>query len=229
MKKNYNIIEPKQFEEFITKKKKIIGKNLLITFDDGFYSNYDLTINFLNNLDIKAIFFVIPDFLFLKDKTQIKQFIAERILLNKNLSISNDMKNMTIDDIKLLVKDGHTIGAHTKSHSYLSSISNNDQLKFEIDYKILAIESEIKAQITHFAYPFGTINSINSDVVNIVRNRYNYLHTGLRGDNNKYLDQFCILRDTISPYDSIELLEAFLCGTADIFYTNKIKTYNNWN
>ena len=59
LKKNWNIVSPLQFELMITGKSPIIGNNLMITFDDGFYSNRVVAENFLNPLGIKAIFFVL--------------------------------------------------------------------------------------------------------------------------------------------------------------------------
>lgn len=45
----------------------INGRNLLLSFDDGFASNRDVAEKILNPLDIKALFFVVSDFVNLKD------------------------------------------------------------------------------------------------------------------------------------------------------------------
>ena len=76
---------------------------------------------------------------------------------------------------------------------------------------------------------FQNINLEKPHQFTFIKTYFDYLYTGLRGDNNKYFDQFCILRDSISPNDSIELIETFLSGTADIFYKNNEQHYRCYN
>ena len=63
LKKKWNFITPQDFENHINGKKILKGKNLLLTFDDGFISNKFVAKKILNILDIKAIFFVLPNFI----------------------------------------------------------------------------------------------------------------------------------------------------------------------
>ena len=56
LKKNWNFITPEQFEDHLKRKRRLKGKNLLITFDDGFKSNYFIAQKILNRLNIKGIF-----------------------------------------------------------------------------------------------------------------------------------------------------------------------------
>ena len=62
LKKEWNFITPNEFENHIKGTKKLSGKNLLLTFDDGFKSNFIVANEILKKLDIKGIFFVPSDF-----------------------------------------------------------------------------------------------------------------------------------------------------------------------
>ena len=56
------------------------GKNLLITFDDGFKSNFYIAKTILKSLNIKAVFFVPSDFIKIK-KNQISKNLLKIIFL----------------------------------------------------------------------------------------------------------------------------------------------------
>ena len=56
LKKNWKFINVKDFENHINEKKILKGKNLLLTFDDGFKSNFYVAKKILKKLNIKAVF-----------------------------------------------------------------------------------------------------------------------------------------------------------------------------
>ena len=62
IKTQWNILSPAQFESMILGDEPIIGDNILITFDDGFMSNRIVADEILKPMGIKAIFFVVSDF-----------------------------------------------------------------------------------------------------------------------------------------------------------------------
>ena len=54
LKKYWNFIDPDTFNLMLKGEKKIIGNNLLLTFDDGYLSDYYITKEVLNPMGIKA-------------------------------------------------------------------------------------------------------------------------------------------------------------------------------
>ena len=58
----------------------IQDNNLLITFDDGLISNRIVAEKVLNPLGIKAIFFVVTDFIDIKNVDDARQFVADNII-----------------------------------------------------------------------------------------------------------------------------------------------------
>ena len=72
LKKHWNIISPLEFKEILTNKKPSINsKNILITFDDGYKSQKKITEKYLDPLNIKALFFVVTDFINLTTKEEL--------------------------------------------------------------------------------------------------------------------------------------------------------------
>ena len=168
--KNYDIISPEQLGTKDINKK--IKKRVLITFDDGYKSVLN-ALPVLKKYNIYAIFFIIGDFIQIKNDYEIKNFIANNIspkLYDKNLL---NEKNLNKEDIISLVKEGHTIGYHTKSHKNLGIIKNHkyisDQINNEID---LFGDKKFTQQINHFSFPFGSIENINRENYKIIKDKY---------------------------------------------------------
>lgn len=90
---------------------------------------------------------------------------------------------MSINDLKKLQADGHTIGGHTTTHARLSTISSKN-LHDEIVYGADLLESYLGTLVRHFAYPLGDFNSINAEVCKLARKRFDYVYTGMRGNNS---------------------------------------------
>ena len=110
----------------INGKKKIVGNNLFLTFDDGYLSDYYITKEVLNPMGIKALFFVIPDFIKIKGKKEREDFIFNNIFPKSNESDlshnKNELLNMSGKEIRYLINSGQKIGFHTTSHQKLSNI-----------------------------------------------------------------------------------------------------------
>ncbi|EMO07728.1 hypothetical protein LEP1GSC137_4213 [Leptospira borgpetersenii str. Noumea 25] len=59
---DWKFISPEVFAEMVRGEKEILGRNLLLTFDDGYLSNRIVAEEILEPLGIKALFFIISDF-----------------------------------------------------------------------------------------------------------------------------------------------------------------------
>ena len=78
-------------------RKKIRGKNVILTFDDGFYSNYLIAKKILKKHNIKAIFFIPYNFMMMKNKNCL-YFIKNRLKI-KNYKLDQLKKiNMNLHD-----------------------------------------------------------------------------------------------------------------------------------
>jgi peptidoglycan/xylan/chitin deacetylase (PgdA/CDA1 family) len=201
--RHYGFARPDDLKDILAGKMKYSGTKVLLTFDDGFKSNALLVENVLNPLCIKAIFFIPPGFISTKDRDEQKVFIAGN-LYNSNLGpeeIPDDMAPMTWQDLKHLLDQGHTIGAHTINHRRLTEIKDKDELKREIVESGDILQKELGVDIEHFSYPFGDIDSINQRAIAVIKECYKYCYSGIRGNNFINTNPYAILRDPISMDD----------------------------
>jgi len=235
--KRWNIISPSVFEDVMSGRTPLIGDNLLITFDDGLVTNRIVAEKVLNPLGIKAIFFVVSDFVKIQDPLSSRKFIAEHIIPGSKLSdIPKTWKNMQISDLSALVEQGHTIGCHTKLHARLSNCLTESELEDELIGSSKYISSQLGIDIKHFAYTFGDLASFSEKALIIAKRNFQYIYSGLRGNNNKNISPLAIRRDAAAYQLSNNeyrvfnnaLLGAFLEGAADFHYKNDNNVLDSW-
>lgn len=228
LQKSWEIISPNKFELIIDGKEVLKRDSLLLTFDDGTMSNFNVARNILDPLNIKALFFIVTNYAIIGDNENWKQFINEDIMLNKyDKEIPKYLKNMSIENLKTLKKNGHSIGSHTLNHARLSNL-NGKKLLDEIVDGADKLEEYIDEQINHFAYPFGNFESINSKASLIACKRFKYVYTGIRGDNGLTNKGSNIWRDSNEPHDSLWYTSACLEGGADFLYRKKRRDCEEW-
>jgi peptidoglycan/xylan/chitin deacetylase (PgdA/CDA1 family) len=227
--KSWNFISAFEFSAMLSGEKPIRGRNLLLTFDDGFASNRIVAQEILNPMGIPALFFVISDFVELTDLKQSRNFIAKNILLEDDISrIPGHIKNMTWDDLAALLQQGHTIGAHTKSHVRLTDLHTIGDMRREIIESADRIAKKLGVPIDHFAYTFGDIASVNAQALAIASERFNFIYSGIRGNNSITVSPYAIRRDAINPRNSVQQVGSFVEGMFDIFYAGARHKIDNW-
>lgn len=222
---NYNFLTPLQFQEFLQGKYRISGTNLLLTFDDGFKSNRTVAEEILGPIGIKGIFFVPTEFIGIQDTYEQSEFIVQQMYDGDsgNPEISSEMEPLTLEDIKYLKDQGHAIGSHTKSHNRLSELDSKDDLYSEIIESGDILEKKLSIPIDFFAYPFGDINSINKYAIDLIKRRYKFCFSGVRGSNYYPVHKYAVLRDSISVDDPLLYVRFIVDGGLDILYRKKVR------
>jgi len=229
LKKHWNFITPEEFASHLNGRNPLNGKNLLLTFDDGFISNKLVAQKILKPLEIKAIFFVLPNFINISDSSLARQYVADHIYPSLEFeNVPIDWTNMNWDDLGELIKDGHTIGAHTMSHAKLSTITEREELQSEIVESAEILHQKLWIPIEHFAFPFGNIDSFSSQAINLAKGRFNFIHSGLRGGNDLEVSNYAIRRDSVTPSDHPFLISSFLNGAADFQYSGSARILDLW-
>ena len=224
LSKEFDFISPKEFEDTINFG-KVKGKKLLLTFDDGFKSNRIIAESILNKKGIKALFFIVTDFIGLKKNSLNYSKIIRNIYPN-GPTLNEFSEPMDNDDIQFLIDSGHTIGCHTATHKMLSKITKPSDLKEELIDSRNNLEKMFNIKIKHIAYPFGTFESIDKKSLKLLSESYEFVHSGLRGNNLKAQKLF--YRDATNTETKTTRLKAFLLGNADFIYKNKFKTLKSF-
>jgi len=201
----------------------------VVEFDDGFASNRIAAEEVLNPMGIKAIFFVVTEFIALKNYQESRNFLIEHIQPGVDMNkLANHFFNMTWSDLDSLLSQGHYIGAHTSNHARLSQVSSPEDLLVEIVNCGNKLSKKLGVPIEHFAYTFGDIASFSEDALRVAAKRFKYIYSGLRGNNALNVSSNALRRDAIQPTDPDNLVLAFLEGNADFYYKRPLKKLDEW-
>jgi peptidoglycan/xylan/chitin deacetylase (PgdA/CDA1 family) len=124
------------------KKGKVVG----ITFDDGYKNNLINAAPILKKFKFSATCYLVSGSIGTSNSWDIEKGITQKPLMTKN-------------DINSWIRQGMDIGAHTKTHSDLTSISFKKAV-FEIAECKSELEEKFKVPINDFCYPFGKFNDL---------------------------------------------------------------------
>lgn len=222
----FEIMDPAQIDI----KKKNSKKRVLITFDDGFKSNKKLEELILRPKNIKAIFFITTDFISL-NTTKAFEFVGKNFFPQNSSNflssgaIKENFLPMNWEELKELADHGNIIGAHTKSHPVLSNLTFDDQRKEIIESKEI-LEKKLKVRVEHFAFPFGSPESVNTNTLDIMFSEFNYNFCNIRGSLGKS-NKNIMCRQNISPGMPKWLIEDIINGKLDWLHSNKRKKIKN--
>lgn len=192
---------------------------IIISFDDGFVSNIIAAKKVLELKGIKALFFITANFVGLS-KEESKKFVVNNLFYEKiDIQQVNDSQlPMAWDDIRYLSDNGHIIGSHTLNHFSLAKINDKNLLRKEIIDSGNVLESKLNKKIEWFSYPIGNNQSINSNAYKIIKERYKYCCTGLRGINTPESGPHYIYRDNIDLDFPSNYIKFIIDGGLDLYY-----------
>ena len=123
----------------------LTGKEIIITFDDGYKDNIKVAAPLLREFSFKAVFFLVTD------------FIGKTNLWDKNKKNYTKINLMNKNDISKLIKSGHYIASHGRKHLNLNLI-NKSKLIDEISTSKRYLEEIFNCKVNFFSYAFGKYN-----------------------------------------------------------------------
>lgn len=157
------------FKKYLTQNKSFPQNSVLITFDDGYYDNYQFAYPIMKKLNIPFILFVTTGFIEEKNTTK----------------SSNEKCFLDWNDLKIMLAwTGFSIGIHTLTHPDLSRLS-----KKEADDEIIKPKQIIKEKLgidsDAFAIPYGKSHHYNSDNLQTIQRYYSLCFANNRGYINQ--------------------------------------------
>ena len=166
LQRRFRIIDYETFERLMRTPAPVLDQPaVLLTFDDGFRSQYEVAAPILEEAGLRALFFVVPGFSLLSGETA-RRFSVERIR-GRLAELP-----MTPEQIAELAGRGHTIGNHTFSHAWLSKTPSTAYDREIIDSAAM-LESWIGQAINTFAWPF-VWNGISPVAYRVAAARHRY-------------------------------------------------------
>jgi peptidoglycan/xylan/chitin deacetylase (PgdA/CDA1 family) len=146
---------------------------VLLTFDDGMVSNYEMAAPVLEDAGMRGVFFVVPHFS-MRSGADARAFYVERIR-NRPPGLTA----MTPAQIRDLADRGHSIGNHTLTHARLS-VSPAAEYEAEILSSAEIIESWIGRPVDAFSWPL-LWNAITPRAYRMIVERHPYCFTPCSG------------------------------------------------
>ena len=221
LKRSHDFIDVKDIDGAIRMPNRGSRPYLVLTFDDAFACQKVIADECLNSRNIKALFFVPTAFVGLVGRKALN-FTKTSFYPNtqpKQLSMGG-YDAMTWNDIRALVAQGHTVGAHTVTHPKLSNISEKE-IWDEIVNSATILESELKVKIIHFAYPFGSVEATGQLSHSIVKKRFQWAYSNVRGVFQDSPSKHFIYRQNLVPKSPLWLVRAIVEGRLDFLYRKK--------
>ncbi len=130
----YYAITASELADALEGKTELPKKPVLITFDDGYIDNYKCAFPILKRHGMKAIIFLIPDY------------------------VGVYPNYLTWDNIREMQADGIEFGSHTLNHSVLTDLAPEEASR-QLRESKQAIEWRTGRPVEYFAYPCGYLNA----------------------------------------------------------------------
>tara|TARA_B100001964_G_C14105777_1_gene541454 strand:- start:307 stop:1044 length:738 start_codon:yes stop_codon:yes gene_type:complete len=128
----------------------------VLTFDDGFSSDYEIALPLLMEKEMQALFFIVPSYV-------------------------GRPNYLTWKQIKSLSDNGMEIGSHSLNHVDMVSVSKLQRMS-ELNDSRKIIEDQISKSIRSFSFPFGQFN--NEVIKDVFDSGYEYCFTSKPGNFN---------------------------------------------
>lgn len=125
-------------------------KHLFITFDDTYESVALNALPFLKSLGYTATLFIVSD------------FIGRPAAWD--VAFGPDTVHMDAERIRAALRNGFSIGSHTRTHPDLTALSDA-RLENELLNSRKSLEDRFGVPVRHLAYPFGRYNRRVKDAV----------------------------------------------------------------
>jgi peptidoglycan/xylan/chitin deacetylase (PgdA/CDA1 family) len=179
------------------------GRELVVTFDDGFRNQLGNAARRLADHGISACFFVITQLVSAAPDR------AARICLEQ-LHLPRPVEPLDWDDLVALLDLGHEIGSHSRSHPNLAELGPA-QLEEEVRLSRTELQQRLGRPIAHLSAPYGERARFSVGVSEAARAAgYASCSTAIRGRNVSADDLFSLRRDHLEAGWPVGHLRYFL-------------------
>ncbi len=130
----YHPILPQLMRDVLDGTAQLPDKPVMLTFDDGWRTQYENAYPLLEEFGFKAVFYV----------------FTNPMLHDNNRYLSWDM-------LSEMESHGMAVGSHSVTHPYLKK-SSDEELTRELTQSRRSLEQNLGHQVYDFAYPFGQVD-----------------------------------------------------------------------
>jgi len=136
----YHVITFSDLADYFEQGRELPTLPVIITFDDGWVTQYENALPLLSKYHFPATFFVVTD------------YIGHRGFISW-------------PQLQTLLTGGMKIGSHSRSHPRLTQIADPALLWDQIYNSKVMLESQLEVPVAEFAYPYGSYNTAATEMV----------------------------------------------------------------
>jgi peptidoglycan/xylan/chitin deacetylase (PgdA/CDA1 family) len=182
---------------------RVGGRELAITFDDGFRSGLVNAAPLLAEHGFRACFFLVTE-LVSAPPDRVERICRERLHLPRPL------EPLAWDEVERLVELGHDVGSHTRTHPDLVALSH-ELLEEEVAGSREELGRRLGFAPAHFAAPYGDRGRFSPAVSAAARAAgYESCLTAQRGRNAAGSDPYALRRENMVASWPVRHLRTFL-------------------
>jgi peptidoglycan/xylan/chitin deacetylase (PgdA/CDA1 family) len=136
----YHVITFSDLADYFEQGRELPTLPVIITFDDGWVTQYENALPFLSKYRFPATFFVVTNYI-------------------------GHPGFISWPQLQTLLTEGMKIGSHSLSHPRLAKIADPTLLWDQIYNSKVILESQLEVPVAVFAYPYGSYNTTAVDMV----------------------------------------------------------------
>ncbi len=194
-----------------------------LTFDDGLLSTYAATGAVLDELGVKAAFFIPTEILGLRTEQQMRDFRSAYLHGPVGSLAAADVRVMGAEQLAELATRGHAVFPHTHTHMALAEIAGPELIDRELRRPRALIEDIVGEPANALAFPYGDDRSIGREGFAAAAGLYDACFTAIPGLNTAGTDRRLLRRDAFDPSDAVSgHAENLLSGALDGPYAMKM-------
>jgi peptidoglycan/xylan/chitin deacetylase (PgdA/CDA1 family) len=185
---------------------RVGGRELVVTFDDGFRNQFANAAPLLAERGWSACFFLVTEFVGATAAQDAERMCRDRFHLPR------PVEPMSWAHAEGLVKLGHEVGSHTRTHPELTALSA-PALDDELAGSRAEIEQRLGHAAVHFSAPYGDTGRFSEAVSDAARRAgYSSCANAQRGVNTTAEDAYALRRHHLEASWPLAHVRYFLGG-----------------
>ena len=194
---------------------------LIVTFDDGLRSHYEVVAPILDSLGFQGWFFVPVDLITLPPAEQPAATSRHGVL--HDCDTTRDPRVFMSEAQLAALSERHIVGCHTATHVRLSRELSDSQLHVELDSAKQRLEAILGRKVDAFSWVGGEEWAYSEAAAKVVANLFEYAFTTNTCIARSGTSRLNIDRAHVEASFAPSLVRLHLSGMMDLYYRPKRK------
>jgi peptidoglycan/xylan/chitin deacetylase (PgdA/CDA1 family) len=194
---------------------------IIVTFDDGLRSHYEVVAPILDRLGFQGWFFVPVDLVTMPSAEQPAATVRHGVF--HDCDTTRDPRVFMSETQVMALSKRHVVGCHTASHVRLSRELSDSQLHIELDNAKRRLEAIVDRNVDAFSWVGGEEWAYSENAARIVANLFKYAFTTNTCVARRGASRLNIDRAHVEASFEPSLVRLHLSGMMDLYYRPKRK------